>query len=138
MVKMLSADMWTDTLPRVTAATLSGVFVFRTVKLVELRSRFGARGLRFQSTLSRKKKKKKKRNAVNKKKKSSALSSCKVWGWGGRSRGDVEARVEGKCCTRAGRVSSASVFFPSQPTESYDRTCVPSCVAFTCSPGTEV
>lgn len=56
MVKMLSADMWTDTLPRVTAATLSGVFVFRTVKLVELRSRFGARGLGFQSTLSRKRK----------------------------------------------------------------------------------
>lgn len=137
MVKMLSADMWTDTLPRVTAATLNGVFVFRTVKLVELRSRFGARGLRFQSTLSRKKKKKK-RNAVIKKKNSSALSSCKVWrkGWRG-AEVTWEARVEGKCCTRAGRVSSASVFFPSQPTESYDRTCVPSCVAFTCSPGTE-
>lgn len=86
MVKMLSADMWTDTLPRVTAATLSGVFVFRTVKLVELRSRFGARGLRFQSTLSRKKKKKKKRNAVNKKKNPQLCPRVKYGGGGEKQR----------------------------------------------------
>lgn len=47
MGELLSADVQIDTLPRVTTATLSRVFVFRTVKLVELRSRFGARGLRF-------------------------------------------------------------------------------------------
>lgn len=53
------------------------------MELVELRSRFGARGLRFQSTLS--KKKKKKRNAANNnhKKKNPELCPSVKYGGGG-------------------------------------------------------
>lgn len=81
-------------------------FVFWTVKLVELRSRFAARGLRFQSTSS-KKKKRKKEMLLNKN--PELCLHVKYEGGGGKEEGAKgEVRVEGKCCTHAGRMSSAS------------------------------
>lgn len=116
MVQILSADFLTYTLPRVTAATLKGIFlcVFSNRETCWITQQIRCQRALISEHCTVTQKKKKNGNAVEKKKKSLARSSCIIWRWRrgvGAEKQRWEAPVESKCCTRAGRVSSASVCF---------------------------
>lgn len=117
MVQILSADFLTYTLPRVTAATLKGIFlcVFSNRETCWITQQIRCqRALISEHCTVTKKKRRRMEMLLKKKKKSLARSSCIIWRWRrgeGAEKQRWEARVESKCCTRAGRVSSASVCF---------------------------